>query len=616
MKCMKATKLISLLILSVFCQVLFSQNNDIVKSFNFTVDETVTDLRLSRIDITRTLNLKLAIPENYEFVLQVIKGSNERMSEKDELGYVHERYAQYYKGIKIEHSDVRVRYLNDLFVSANGEYIVAPNIDISVILSKEKAIEKAIEYIGAKEYIWENEAENNWLKSITNDETASFYPKSEIVVCKNSFDFKDTTFYVAYKIDIYAKDPIRRDYVFVDAKTGLILAVNPILVNVIGTAETRYSGSRSISTQQFGNSYRLRGYDNNRSVETYNMNRGTSYAAATDFTDNDNYWSAAEYDNAFKNNGALDAHWGTMMTYDYFMNIHGRDSYDNNGAVLRSYVHYSVNYDNAFWDGLRMTYGDGFTRFDILTSLDVVAHEIGHGITQYSANLVYSGESGALNESFSDIWAVCVQNYAAPNKQIWLIGDEIGTPPLRNMTNPHLSSPPQPNTYGGGLYWTGPNAGVHTNSGIMNHWFYILSVGKSGTNGIGNAYNVAGIGISKAEKIAYRALTVYMTSGTNFTNARTHTIQAAIDLYGNCSPEVLGVTNSWYAVGVGNQFQNTTVNFFNQIVTTNTTITSCGDINVQHVRVRNGAKLTLDAAGTVNIISDFEVDLGSEFEIR
>ena len=501
-------------------------------------------------------------------------------------------------------------------MSANGEYIDAPNIDISIILSKEEAIRKAKEHIDAKEYMWEDEAENNWLKSITNDETASFYPNPEIVICKNSIDFKDTTFHIAYKIDIYAKEPIRRDYIFVDAKNGSILAVNPILVNVIGTAATRYSGTRNISTQQNGSIYRLREYDNNRSVETYNMNKGTNYAAATDFTDNDNNWTAAEYNNANKDNGALDAHWGTMMTYDYFKNIHGRNSYDNNGAVLRSYVHYSVNYDNAFWDGLRMTYGDGYTRFDILTSLDVAAHEIGHGVCTYTANLVYSGESGALNESFSDIWAACVQNYAAPNKQIWLIGDEIGTPPLRNMSNPQLSSPCQPATYGGGPYWTGTNAGVHINSGIMNHWFYILSVGKSGTNGIGNTYNVTGINISKAEKIAYRALTKYMTANTNFANARTHTIQAAIDLYGNCTPEVIAVTNAWYAVGVGNQFAYTTLNqsISNVTYVSHTTIKACSVI-LNNVKVKNGAKLTIDASETT-INGEFEVELGSELEIK
>ena len=618
---MKAFKLINLFILTLFCQVVLAQNNDIIKSFDLRMDKSV-EKGLDSTNITKALKIQFEIPENYEFKCQVINGTKDRMSAKDDLGFVHERYAQYYKGIRIENSDIRVHYLNGLFVSANGEYIDAPNIDVSIILSKENAIQKAKEYVGAKEYIWENEEENNWLKRITNDATASFYPNPEIVICKNSIDFQDTTFHIAYKIDIYAKEPIRRDYIFVDAKNGSILAVNPILVNVIGTAATRYSGTRSISTQLNGNIYRLRGYDNNRSIETYNMNKGTNYSVATDFTDNDNNWTAAEYHNANKDDGALDAHWGAMMTYDYFKNIHGRNSYDNNGAVIRNYVHYSTNYDNANWNGVCMTYGDGYTAFDILTALDVAAHEIGHGVCTYSANLVYSGESGAINESLSDIWGACVENWATTNKQTWLMGEDItlSYPCLRNMQNPGSTTLPsswrQPDTYGGGAYWTGSNADVHTNSGIMNHWFYILSVGKSGTNGIGNAYNVTGIGISKAEKIAYRAETVYMTSGTNFSYARTYTIQAATDLCGYCSPEVISVTNAWYAVGVGNSFVSTPVNFFNQTVTTNTTITSCGDINVQNVKVQNGAKLILDAAGEVNIISDFDVELGSEFEIK
>jgi Zn-dependent metalloprotease len=505
-----------------------------------------------------------------------------------------------------------------LFVSANGEYIDAPNIDISIVLSKEKAIEKAKEYIGAKEYMWENESENNWLKSTTNDNTASFYPNIEIVICKNMFDFRDTTFYIAYKIDIYAKEPISRDYIFVDAKNGKILAVNPILVNAIGTAATRYSNTRSISTQQNGNTYRLRGYDNNRSIETYNMNRGVDYAAATDFTDNDNNWTAAEFHNANKDDAALEAHWGAMMTWDYFKNIHGRNSFDNSGTTVKCYVHYKVNYMNAFWDGSVLTFGDGNgTTVDTYVTLDVLAHEFGHGVCTYTADLVYSGESGALDEGLSDIWGACVSNYAnnlfpGLNKNIWLHRIDVGTA-NRSLMDPHAYQ--QPDTYGGGAYWTGPNAEVHVNSGIMNHWFYILSVGKSGINGIGNAYDVTGISISKAEKIAYRAEAVYMTANTTFANARTYAIKAANDLYGICSPEVISTANAWYAVGVGNEFIST-VNFTNQTVTTDTTVTSDCNINVQNVTITNGAKLTLEAGGEVNIISDFEVELGSEFEIK
>ena len=209
-----------------------------------------------------------------------------------------------------------------------------------------------------------------------------------------------------------------------------------------------------------------------------------------------------------------------------------------------------------------MTYGDGSgTYFDALTSIDVAAHEIGHAVCETSANLVYQKESGAMNEGFSDIWGACVEYYAAPSKSTWLIGEDIerrsGHAALRSMSDP--KSEGQPDTYGG-TYWVNPSCtptdqndycGVHTNSGVLNHWFYILAVGKSGTNDIGNSYNVSGISIDKAAKIAYRLENVYLSANATYANARTYGIQAATDLYGAGSPEEIATTNAFYAVGVG-----------------------------------------------------------------
>lgn len=146
-------------------------------------------------------------------------------------------------------------------------------------------------------------------------------------------------------------------------------------------------------------------------IKTYNLNNSTNVANAVHFTDNDNNWTANEFNNAQKDNGALDAHWGAMMTYDYFKEIHGRNSYDDNNAELINYVHYDNNYENAFWRSSvkAMFYGDGDLYCDILTSLDIVSHEIGHAISEYSANLVYQDESGAIDESLSDIWAASVE---------------------------------------------------------------------------------------------------------------------------------------------------------------------------------------------------------------
>jgi hypothetical protein len=201
-----------------------------------------------------------------------------------------------------------------------------------------------------------------------------------------------------------------------------------------------------------------------------------------------------------------------------------------------------------------------------------------------------------------------------------LLGEEIFNTTtyscIRNLQNPKSTTTlegPHPDTYHGN-FWS--NIGEpHCNSTVLSHWFYLLSQGGSGTNDLGNTYSVAAISISKAQRIAYRALANYLHSSAAYSDARNTSIQAAIDLYGNCSPEVISTTNAWYAVGVGYEFTST-VYFTNQTVTTNTTVTSDCNIYVQDVTVTNGATLTLEAAGEVTIGSNFEVQTGSQFEIK
>jgi Zn-dependent metalloprotease len=171
-------------------------------------------------------------------------------------------------------------------------------------------------------------------------------------------------------------------------------------------------------------------------------------------------------------------------------------------------------------------YEDGFSGLTPFTALDIVAHEMGHGITKFTADLAYDDgtESQILSEGFSDIWGACVKNYVNinnhvfPLKDIWLDMYETGRIP-RSFINPKVSYPPQPNTYLTGAYWVNligciptsgnDQCGVHINSGVMNYWFYLLSEGGSGTNDLGNSYDVSGIGIDKAARIVYRAETQY-----------------------------------------------------------------------------------------------------------
>lgn len=482
-------------------------------------------------------------------------------SERDAVGFSHNRYTQYYKGVKVEHGSYIVHIKNGVIHSINGELKKLKDVTTSPALSEKAALAKAISFIGARKYMWQDPEQEAWAKELFNNKKATFYPKGELVFVENFLSKekeKNGEVVLAWKFDIYAQTPLSRDYVYVDATTGQVVFKDAIIKHATasGTAATRYSGSRTITTDSYNGSYRLREFTRGNGIETYNCQTGTSYTAAVDFTDNDNSWTATEFNNTAKDNAALDAHWAAQMTYDYFKLKHNRNSYDNAGAKIKSYVHYDKNYENAFWNGSVMTYGDGATRFDALTSLDVGAHEIGHAVCSNSANLVYSNESGAMNEGFSDIWGAAVEQYAAPEKSIWLIGEDIDKqrPSLRSMSDPNAEG--QPDTYKGD-YWytgTGDNGGVHYNSGVLNHWFYILSVGKTGTTDFGVSFNVSGIGIADAAKIAYRTETVYLTSNSVYSDARTYSIQAAIDLFGSGSNQVIQTTNAWNAVGIGGKY--------------------------------------------------------------
>jgi bacillolysin len=483
-------------------------------------------------------------------------------TETDPLGFVHEKYTQYYKGIKVEHATYTLHAKQGKVESMSGQVERISNLSVTPSVDAKTALQRALAFVGAKKYMWEDAAEEAGLKQQENNPAATYRPQGELVIVRNEQSTnplragKPT---LAWKFDVYAQAPISRAYVYVDAHSGEVVFQDAIIKHAAatGTFATKYAGSQSSTTGTTTGGYFLREATRGSGIETYNCKKGNSYTAAVDFVDADNSWT--EYANANFDNAALDAHWGAQAVYDYWKNVHARNSYNNAGAKIKSYVHFDdtpgdgKGYENAYWNGSVMTYGDGYTRFDPLTSLDVCAHEIGHAVCSSTANLTYSNESGALNEGFSDIWGAAVEYYKAPNKATWLIGEDIDKvrPSLRSMSDPNAEG--QPDTYKGTSWYSGTsdNGGVHTNSGVLNHWFYILSVGKTGTNDIGSAYSVTGIGIDDAAKIAYRTESVYLTASSNYAAARTYSIQAATDLYGAGSAQVTAVTNAWYAVGVG-----------------------------------------------------------------
>ncbi len=250
-----------------------------------------------------------------------------------------------------------------------------------------------------------------------------------------------------------------------------------------------------------------------------------------------------------------EAYDGAGSTYDLYWEVYQRNSLDNNGLRLDSTVHYDQNYDNAFWDGQQMVYGDGdgqiFNRFTI--AIDVIGHELTHGVTQYTSNLNYSNQSGALNESFSDIFGSLVKqrvrNDTAANAD-WLIGQGLLTAQvhgvaLRSMKapgtaydDPVLGKDPQPANMKDYVNTSQDNGGVHINSGIPNHAFYLMAVA------------MGGYAWDKAGKIWYVAARDKFNNNTDFQSAANLTWQVAGELYGTNSAEQQAVKYGWDGVGI------------------------------------------------------------------
>ncbi|MFJ9620411.1 M4 family metallopeptidase [Streptomyces sp. NPDC101181] len=322
-----------------------------------------------------------------------------------------------------------------------------------------------------------------------------------------------------------------------------------------GTGNTQYNGQVTLGTAP---SYTLT--DTTRgNHKTYNLNRGTS-GTGTLFSGPDDIWGDGTPQNA--ETAGADAHYGAAETWDYYKNVHGRSGIRGDGVGAYSRVHYGNNYVNAFWQDscFCMTYGDGSGNVKPLTSLDVAAHEMTHGLTSVTAKLVYSGESGGLNEATSDIFAAGVEFYSNTTQDPgdYLVGEKIdingdGTP-LRYMDKPSKDGSSKDYWYSG----IG-NVDVHYSSGPANHWFYLLSEGSGAKTVNGVNYDsptsdglpVTGIGRDKALQIWFKALTTKFTSTTNYAAARTGTLAVAGELYGATSPEYAAVANAWAGINVG-----------------------------------------------------------------
>lgn len=503
---------------------LFAQNTNDTKNPNRIYQ--FNNQNIDKAEITQTFGSLFKMKESDD--LRILKSETNN-------GITHEKYQQYYSGLKVEDGIVIAHYRNRKLTSINGEYHAIGNaVVLGNFIGEDIALKSALGKSG-----------NFKLNRSAGTENES--GKGELVIFTKSVANKTMSF-PAYKFDISSQNPVSRNLVFIDAHSGELLGKKSLLYfsEPNGKADTKYSGQVTFTTEKLAVApkFTLKDFSRGGGILTYNLNKSQNDADTTLFIDDDNNWTSAEHHNIGMDDAALDVHWGMQVTYDFWNDVHDWKGWNGKGIKVKNFVHWGNGSSQAFFVDGNIYYGDGgFFNDTPWTDLDVVAHEFGHGINYGTSNLNYDGEGGSLHEGLSDIWATCVTDYANKKfgfkKDLTKIFEEHGTN-YRQMNFPE--------TYRGSNWVWGNEGGFHINGGVIRYWFYLVAFGGSGVNDDGFEYNISNpVGIEKAQLILFNAMKNYATPNTNYSGMRAVTALAAKDI----DPEYEKVTEAaWDAVGV------------------------------------------------------------------
>lgn len=513
----------------------------------------------------------------------------------DEIGMKHYNYNQYYKNLKVAYGEYKLHQRADgIMQSGNGRIISGLNLGNTPALSQEQAFAVALKFMNAKRYLWENQVSENELKRTENNASASYFPKGELMYCVSNYDatYLGSDYKLVWQFNIYTDDiDVAAKSVYVDAMTGKVINHYDISMSCsTGTSTTTWNGSPSISTRVSGVNFQSHNDCQTTDIIVYNCNGGGQ--TNTYYLDGDNNWTGQS---------AAQAQYGARGTYNYYNGTHSRQSWNGSAGDMISYNNANAGSNNACWgctgNSAIFYAGNTSSATDDWNTLDIMGHEFTHGVTQDEAGLIYNKESGALNESFSDIFGEMVESYNVGTCD-WLIGADRGA--IRSFLNPNSYG--DPDTYNGTNYKTtvgctpssgNDQCGVHSNSSIQNRMFYLLSEGGSGTNDLGVAFSVTGITRFTARDIGYRALVLYLSGSDGFIDARQAWLHAALDLFGSCSNELIQVGNAWRAVGVESQSAQ-----YNKSVCGNYPATATYAQAIHQLSVANGCATNITASAT------------------
>jgi thermolysin len=407
----------------------------------------------------------------------------------DENGGQHVRLKQVVNGVSVFGGQLFVHLAGSTITAVNGKFFPDLSLGVTPTLSEERALEI--------------------VRAALNDsDAARVNERSGLVVYVDG-----SQPYLAWKVDVIAQRTLGHWLYFIDAADGHVV-------------------------------HKLNQTDSAKSLSVYTMNNQAPPTRSLPGI----LWCSNVACASYPDSAAQGAYNNASKTYDYYQASFGRLSYNNLDAPLISSVHFYVNYNNAFWNGSQMVYGDG----DLYAqAFDVVAHELTHGVTEYTSNLIYEHQPGALNESWSDVMAVfagCSATTGVANCN-WQMGDTLTGGFIRDLSDPPAKGDPD---HMSNYLWMPietDQGGVHSNSGIPNKAAYLLTAG-----GTFHSVAVTGLGYGKAEQIYYRAMSQFLTTYANFSAARGALYAACISLVGSYSisnSDCLQVLNAWAAVGVG-----------------------------------------------------------------
>jgi bacillolysin len=464
--------------------------------------------------------------------------SSDQFREKPKIEkkcFMHEQFEQYYKGIRVEGAGYNFHSKNGKMFYANGHYVKIDDLNVLPAFDSKTAMEYYAHY-----------------KNIPLNLVIDF--TSELVIKEiPSVTDIDTllTPKLVYKIYLKANLKYNTDIGYIDAQNGKVLYTEPAFINysATGTFDTRYYLSRQAITQYYNGVYNLSDSTRGAIIHTWNITGSLYDYNRSELKDSDNVWTSAEH-SANEDDMGLDIHWALQKIYDHLYNRYGINSFDNNGYPIEANIHYG-DVDDAAWNILskKLFFGDGIAH-NPWASLDIVAHEYGHGITDFQIGWAITGDPGAFNEGLSDIWAIIIKDRICPGVYWpYKFGDEIMINPaydcIRNWlsTNNSAAEDSIADTYGSILYYTNNNK--YYRSGVFSHWYYLLVEGNGST--------VQGVGNDMAEDLIVEAVfNGYLRYTTTYAEIRTAMEIAATSLDSGTYDNIIKpMQNAWHAVNVG-----------------------------------------------------------------